>query len=100
MLQPLNNLLRSDMKCEWSTLCTEAVHAAWQALMSSKVLTLLPTILAAKASQYGIGMVVLYVCKDGSKRLSAQAQMERKVLSIMFSIKESIITCMGMDSTC
>ena len=31
MLQPLNNLLRSDMKCEWSTLCTEAVYAARQA---------------------------------------------------------------------
>ena len=68
ILQPLNNLLKKLTKWEWSMDCDEAVKIATEELISSQVLIhfdpSLPIQLATDASQYGLGAVLLHVCKD------------------------------------
>ena len=77
ILQPLNNLLRSDVRWMWSIRCDEAVNSARQALVSSKVLIhyhpALPIVLATDVSQYGIGAVLSHVCEDDSEKPIAYA---------------------------
>ena len=85
-------------------MCDEAVNTAIQVLVSSKVLVhynpALSIVLATDASQYGIGAVLLHVCKDGCEKPIAYAsrtltqteknyaQIDREALSIVFGIKK------------
>ncbi len=71
-LQPLNHLLRHDVKWRWTPECAEAFKRAKEGLISSQVLAhydpKLPLKMAADASAYGVGAVVSHVFPDGSER--------------------------------
>jgi len=71
-LNPLNELLRKDIKWRWSAAAEKSFKEAKELLTSASVLAhydpKLPLRLAADASAYGIGAVISHVCEDGTER--------------------------------
>ena len=72
LLQPLNNLLKSDVKWKWSDECKRAFQEIKKLLVSAPVLAHynpeLPIRLAGDASAYGIGAVISHRFPDGTER--------------------------------
>ena len=115
ILHPLNNLLKTGTKWEWSKECSQAFKQAKQnshQLKSSPIMTqIVPLTLAADASAYGVGAVISHVYPDGSQKPIAfasntlseseknYAQIEKEALSIVFGIKNSTNICMEENST-
>ncbi|KAA3677759.1 uncharacterized protein DEA37_0005046 [Paragonimus westermani] len=69
---PLNNLLRKDTKWVWSHECQSAFDSLKRILSSDLLLTHydpnLPIIVAADASDYGIGAVILHEFPEGHQK--------------------------------
>ena len=69
VLQPLNQLLKSDVKWKWTPECDDAMIEAKQLVGSAPVLAhydpKLPIKMAGGASAYGIGAVLSHIFPDG-----------------------------------
>ena len=105
LLHPLNQLLQTEKKWEWTPECSQAFQAAKDQLVSAEVLTHynpeLPLRMAADAAAYGIGAVISHVLSDGSERPISFAsctltqseknysQLEKEVLSLTFRVRNS-----------
>ena len=104
ILHPLNQLLQTHQKWDWTTDCSDAFWMAKDQLVSAEVLTHynpdLPIHMAADASAYGIGAVISHVQPDGSERPISfasrtltpteknYAQLEKEALSLVFGVKK------------
>ena len=103
ILAPLNELLRKDVKWNWTERCQKSFEEAKQTLTSNEVLMhydpSLPIRMAGDASAYGIGAVIAHVLPDGTERPVAfasrtltssernYAQVEKEALSLIFGVK-------------
>ena len=103
ILHPLNQLLRKEVRLEWTRECADAFQRAKDTLVSSQVLAhynpKLPIKLAPDASAYGIGAVISHVYPDGSERPVAlasrtltsternYAQLEKEALALIYGVK-------------
>ncbi|XP_030621125.1 uncharacterized protein K02A2.6-like [Chanos chanos] len=103
-LHPLNTLLQTGVKWEWSEKCDRAFEEIKRLITSDELLThydpTRPIRLACDASPYGIGCVLSHVMKDGSERpiaftsrslTSAErnyAQIDREALSLVWGVKK------------
>ena len=103
VLHPLNNLLKHDVKWNWTAKYDEAFQLAKEGLASSQVLARydpsLPLKMAADASAYGIGAVISHTYPDGSERpiafasrtLSSSeknyAQIEKEALALVYGVR-------------
>ena len=103
ILAPLNELLRKDVKWNWTERCQKSFEEAKQTLTSNKVLMhydpSLPIRMAGDASAYSIGAVIAHVLPDGTERPVAfashtltssernYAQVEKEALSLIFGVK-------------
>ena len=101
---PLNELLRKDTKWNWSRECQMSFTNIKKILDSSLLLThydpKLPIIVAADASQYGIGAALLHEYPDkrqkavcyASRALSTSernySQIEKEGLALVFAVKK------------
>ena len=100
VLQPLNQLLKSDVKWKWTSECDDAMTKAKQLVGSAPVLAYydpkLPIKMAGDASAYGIGAVLSHVFPDGerpvafaSSTLSSSernySQIEKETLSLILA---------------
>ena len=104
ILHPLNQLLQTQHKWNWTGECSDAFQMAKDQLVSADVLTHynpdLPIRMAADASAYGIGAVISHVLPDrGEKPISFAsrtltpteknyAQLEKEALSLVFGVKK------------
>ena len=104
LLHPLNGLLRSGVKWQWSAQCRQAFEQAKESLQASSVLlhydTDLPLVLAADASSYGVGAVISHMLPSGEEKPIAfasrtltrseenYAQLEKEALALVFGIKK------------
>eukprot|EP00731_Ephydatia_muelleri_P017067 Em0010g165a len=104
LLQPLNELLKSNRRWEWTSECQSAFVKAKECLVSAPVLAhydpSLPLKLAGDASAYGIGAVISHTYQDGQERpiafasrtLSAAelsySQIEKESLSLVYGVKK------------
>eukprot|EP00731_Ephydatia_muelleri_P006059 Em0003g307a len=104
LLHPLNGLLRSGVKWQWSAQCRQAFEKAKEALQASSVLvhydTDLPLVLAADASSYGVGAVISHRLPSGEEKPIAfasrtltrseenYAQLEKEALALVFGVKK------------
>ena len=104
LLHPLNGLLRSGVKWQWSAQCCQTFEKAKEALQASSVLvhydTDLPLVLAADASSYGVGAVISHVLPSGEEKPIAfasrtltrseenYAQLEKEALALVFGVKK------------
>ena len=103
ILVPLNELLRKDVKWNWTERCQKSFEEAKQTLTSNQVLMhynpSLPICMAGDASAYGIGAVIAHVLPDGtecpvafaSRTLTSSernyAQVEKEALPLIFGVK-------------
>lgn len=101
---PLNNLLKKDVKWNWTDKCQQAFEKIKSALTSDLALTHYDPkqeiIVASDASDYGIGAVILHKFEDGSKKPVAHvsrsllpaeknySQIEKESLAIVFALKK------------
>ena len=71
-LYPLNNLLKNDVRFDWSKQCEQAFNKIKLEMQSDKFLVhydpTQPLVLATDASPYGVGAVLSHVYPDGSER--------------------------------
>ena len=104
IVHPLNRLLQHGHPWKWSEECKRAFQQAKETLTSSRLLVhydpLLPLRLAADASAYGLGGVILHIMPDGAERPIAYAsrtlapsernyaQLEKEALALIFGIKK------------
>ena len=104
ILHPLNQLLKSGSRWNWSSECQQAFAEAKKQLSSDTVLAhynpSLPLQLATDASAYGIGAVNSHTFPDGTERPIAfasrtlsnsekrYAQLEKEALSLIFGIQK------------
>eukprot|EP00731_Ephydatia_muelleri_P034546 Em0065g7a len=104
LLQPLNELLKSNRRWIWTSECQSAFVKAKERLVSAPVLAhydpSLPLKLAGDASAYGIGAVISHTYPDGQERpiafaswtLSAAelsySQIEKESLSLVYGVKK------------
>ena len=104
LLQPLNELLKSNRRWEWTSECQSAFVKAKERLVSAPVLAhydpSLPLKLAGDASAYGIGAVISHTYQDGQERPIAFAsrtlsaaelsylQIEKESLSLVYGVKK------------
>ena len=104
LLQPLNELLKSNRRWEWTSECQSAFVKAKERLVSAPVLAhydpSLPLKLVGDASAYGIGAVISHTDQDGQERpiaftsrtLSAAelsySQIEKESLSLVYGVKK------------
>ena len=104
LLHPLNNLLKSDSKWEWTEECERAFVQTKKLLASAPVLAHydpdLPIRLAGDASAYGIGAVISHVFPDGTERPVAYtsrtltaternyAQLEKEALALIYGVQK------------
>ena len=103
LLHPLNGLLRSGVKWQWSAQCRQTFEKAKEALQASSVLVHydinLPLVLAADASSYGVGAVISHMLPSGEEKPIAfasrtltrseknYAQLE-EALALVFGVKK------------
>ena len=103
MLHPLHALLQADQPWVWSDECDRTFQKAKGSLAQASVLMhydpVLPLVLAADASPYGVGAVVSHRLADGSEKPIAfasctltqsernYAQIEKEALSLVFGVK-------------
>ena len=103
IIHPLHDLL-CDKPWEWTNTHTKAFNTVKDILTSDKVLTHYdakrPLVLAADASPYGLGAVILHTYEDGSQKPIAYAsrslgkhekgyaQLDKEALAIMFGLKK------------
>ncbi|CAH8499886.1 unnamed protein product [Dicrocoelium dendriticum] len=101
---PLNDLLRNDKRWYWSEQCQKSFEEVKKMLCSDLLLTHYnPTqeiLLAADASNYGVGAVISHKFPDGSEKAIAHAarsltpaernygQIEKEALAIVFAVKK------------
>ena len=75
--QPLDDLLKKDNKWKWSTRCQQAFESIKGILNSDLLLThydpSLEVIVAANASEHGLGAVIQHRWPDGSVKAIANA---------------------------
>ena len=101
---PLNHLLTKDTIWKWSTECQQSFDRIKQLLTSDLLLTHfnpeLPIIVAADASNSGIGAVISHKFPDGSEKPIAHtarslsvaernySQIEKEALALIFAVKK------------
>ena len=101
---PLNHLLQKDAKWNWSTECERTFCKLKEMLSSDLLLTHfnpnLTTVVAADASNYGVGAVISHIFPDGSEKATAHAsrtltpaeknyaQIEKEALALIFAVKK------------
>lgn len=101
---PLNELLRKDVKWTWSQSCQQAFNDIKSILSSDLLLThydpSLRISVAADASDYGIGAVLLHTFPDGHQKAVCHAsrtltsaernysQIEKEGLALIFAVKK------------
>ena len=104
VIHPLNQLLQHNVRWKWSTECSNAFELAKKELVSSKLLAHydpeLPIKMAADASAYGVGAVILHVYLNGNEKPIAfasrtlsksernYAQLEKEALALIFGVKQ------------
>ena len=104
ILHPLNQLLKTNAKWEWTPSCSNAFAEVKQKLVSNRLPVHfdsdLPLQLAIDASSYGLGAVLSHVYPNGKEKSIAFAsrtltqaeknypQIEKEALSIIFGIKK------------
>ena len=104
ILHPLNQLLQTNRKWNWTQECSDAYQLAKDQIVSAQVLThynpALPICMAADASAYGIGAVISHRLPDGSEHPISFAsrtltpsernysQLEKEALSLIFGVKK------------
>lgn len=103
VLAPLYNLLRANVKFDWSEECESAFTSIKQRLASSEVLVHYsldqPLILTADASGVGVGAVISHVTPDGERPVAyasrsltsaerSYAQIDREALAIVYGIRK------------
>lgn len=101
LLQPIHNLLRDNVKWNWTAECDAAFEKAKQLLLKSKVLVATrPLKLACDASPYGVGAVISHVMDNGEEQPIAfasgtlsdaeknYAQIEKEALAIIYGVKK------------
>ncbi|XP_063635189.1 uncharacterized protein K02A2.6-like [Cydia splendana] len=104
ILTPLYELLKKNVKFEWSQSCQEALNKVKRLLASSEVLAHyspdLPLILTTDASSVGVAAVISHAWPDGTERPIAYAsrvlnsaekaysQIEREGLAIIYGVKK------------
>ena len=101
---PMNHLLTKDQPWNWSEQCQKAFEAIKAMLTSDLLLTYfnpeLEIVLAADASNTGVGAVISHRFPDGSEKAIAHAartltsteqkysQIEKEALAIIFAVKK------------
>ncbi|CAD6200371.1 unnamed protein product, partial [Caenorhabditis auriculariae] len=101
---PLDALLKKDKPFEWSTECQDAFQRVKDVLASPLLLThfdpKLDIIVAADASDYGIGAVILHRYANGSEKAiyhasrslneaeKKYAQIEKEGLALIFAVRK------------
>lgn len=101
---PLNDLLRNDTKWCWTPACQSAFDSIKKVLASELLLThydpKLPIIVAADASGYGIGAVLLHQFPNGHQKAVCHvsrsllkpeknySQIEKEGLALIFAVKK------------
>lgn len=104
LLHPLHSLLHVGQPWQWTKECKRVFKEAKQKLSTAPVLAHydanLPVSLAADASQYGVGAVILHLMPDGTDHPTAFAsrtlsrsdsnyvQVEKEALSLMFGVRK------------
>ena len=103
MRAPLNHLLKNNIEWNWSNNCQAAFDKLKTMLSSDLLLThynpQLPIVVAADASAYGVGAVLLHIFPDGSEKAVMHAsrtltsaeknygQIEKEALALIFAVK-------------
>ena len=103
ILHPLNRLLEASTEWKWDEQCDKAFKEAKEKLLSVPILAhhdpFKKLKLAADASAYGIGAVLLHVFANGCERLIANAsrtlskaeqdyaQIDKPALALIFSVQ-------------
>lgn len=103
VIYPLNNLLKKEVPCNWTSKCGNAFQKVKNNLQSNDFLvhydTQLSLILATYASSYGVGAVLSHICPDGSERpiqyasqtlsLTQQkyTQLDKEAFAITFGVR-------------
>ncbi|XP_005877553.1 PREDICTED: uncharacterized protein K02A2.6-like, partial [Myotis brandtii] len=101
---PLNELLKKDSEWNWSPECQKSFDDIKRILSSNLLLThydpKLPIIVAADASEYGIGAVLLHKFPDGKHKAVSHvsrslepaeknySQIEKEGLALVFALKK------------
>jgi transposase InsO family protein len=102
--KPLDDLLKKDTKWEWNTKCEQAFQKIKEILSSDLLLThydpSLEIVVAADASESGIGAVISHKFPDGSVKAIAHAssslapaeknysQIEKEGLALIFAVQK------------
>ena len=106
VLHPLNQLLRQDVRWNWTPACNKSLSIVKKKLVDSTLLvdydSQLPLRLASDASAYGIGAVISHVFPNGTEQPIAFAsrtltpteknypQIEKEALSLVFGVQKCI----------
>ncbi|CAH8612563.1 unnamed protein product [Schistosoma rodhaini] len=101
---PMNHLLSKNVKWDWSTECQKGFDKVKSLLISDLLLTYfdpsLEIVVAADASDYGVGAVISHRFQDGTEKAIAHAsrtltsaepkysQIEREGLALVFAVKK------------
>lgn len=101
---PLNKLLQTSSKWVWSNACQSSFERIKKVLLSDLLLTHynpnLPIVVAADASEYGIGAVILHQFPDGHRKAVSHvsrtltpaernySQIEKEGLALVYAVKK------------
>lgn len=103
-MQPLNNLLKENVKFNWDDRCQSAFENTKAMMKSDQVLvhfdSSLPVILATDASPFGVGTTLSHRYPDGTERPIQYAsqtltevqkrysQIDREALAVVYGVKK------------